>query len=79
MDNVSSINGNNEFSILKTAANGISNPITTKFKMPNGNYDVYSFNTILNGLLSGIVCITYNPYQNSYTYKKTDTSVFAIS
>ncbi len=74
MYNVSSINGNNEFSILKTAANGTSNPITTKYTIPDGNYDVYSFNTILNGLLSGIISITYNPYQNSYTYKKTDTS-----
>ncbi len=46
MYNISSINGNNEFSEsrFKTAANGTSNPITTKYTIPYGDYDVYFFN-----------------------------------
>jgi hypothetical protein len=74
MYNVSSTNNNNQFTIKKTDANGTANPLITTYTIPNGNYDVHSFNTILNGLLSGIITITYNTYQNSYTYTKIDTS-----
>ena len=74
MYNVSSINNNNQFSIKKTDANGSTNPIITTYTIPEGNYDVYSFSTVLNNLLAKTISITYNTYQNTYTYKKIDTS-----
>jgi hypothetical protein len=71
MYNVSSINDNNKFSIQKIDDD---DTIITTYTIPEGNYDVYSFNTVLNKLLENIISITYNTYQNTYTYKKIDTS-----
>lgn len=73
MYNVSSINGNNQFSIKRTNADGVSSPILTTYIIPSGNYDVISFTSILNGLLSGIIIVSYNQYQNTFTYTNNDT------
>ena len=73
MYNVSAINGNNQFNIKRTNADGVSSPIITTYTIPSGNYDVLSFTNILNGLLSGIITVSYNQYQNTFTYTNIDT------
>ena len=63
MYNVNSITKNNTFNLT------INN---TDFKkiIPFGNYNVFTFADMLNSLLNGIINVSYNQAQNSYTFKK---------
>jgi len=74
MYNINSHSKNNTFQITKTDSNGISNPIITTYTIPYGNYSVLTFRDLINSQLSGIVALTYNTAQNSYTFTKIDTS-----
>ncbi len=59
---------NNSFQITQTDLDGTSNPITTNYTIPSGNYSVLTFKDKLNSLLTGVVAITYNTAQNTYTF-----------
>ena len=74
MYNVSAVNSNNQFSIKRTNADGVSSAVITTYTIPSGNYDVISFTNVLNGILSGFTTVSYNTYQNTFTYTKTDLS-----
>lgn len=63
MFNVNSISKNNTFTL------SINSTDTTR-TIPFGNYSVYTLRDTLNSLLSGIINVSYNPAQNSYTFKK---------
>lgn len=72
--NISSNYNNNYFIVKRTDSDGVSNPINTTYNITAGNYSVINFCSLLNSLLSGIITVSYNQYQNTYTFKKTDLS-----
>ena len=72
--NISSNYNNYYFIVKRTDNDGVSNPINTTYNITEGNYSVINFCSLLNSLLSGIITVSYNQYQNTYTFKKTDLS-----
>ena len=74
MYNVNSYTSNNTFTLKRTDADGISNPVNTTITIPYGNYSVFSFKDQLNVLLNGIITVNYNTAQNTYTYTKVASS-----
>lgn len=71
MYNVNQYTSNNTFTLKRTNADGVSNPINTTITIPYGNYNVFTYMNVVNSLLSPIV-LSYNVAQNTYTYKNTD-------
>ncbi len=67
--NVNENTGNNTFTITQTDTNGVSNPITTTYIIPFGNYSVLTFRDTLNSILANKVIVSYNTAQNSFTFK----------
>jgi hypothetical protein len=77
MYNVSAINNNNQFTIKRTNADGITRPIMITYTIPDGNYDVITFTAILNSLLSvSYISVKYNQSQNTLTYTNIDTNTY---
>ena len=70
MYNVNSYTSNNTFILIRTDADGLSNPVNTTITIPYGNYSVFSFKDQLNSLLNSIITVNYNVAQNTYTYLK---------
>ena len=75
MYNVNQYTNNNTFILKKTNADGVSNPINTTITIPYGNYNVFTYMTIVNSLISPIT-LSYNVAQNTYTYKNTEVSSY---
>jgi hypothetical protein len=64
MYNVNSNTKNNTFKLTINSSDTI-------YTIPYGNYNVYTFMDAINTLLNGLIKLTYNPAQNSYTFSKT--------
>lgn len=63
---------NNKFKLTKNTLAGVF-VSTLTYTIPEGNYNVSTLRTILNSLLTGIISVSYNTAQNTYTYTKTDS------
>ena len=74
MYNVNQITENNTF-IFTIDSNDYIKTI------PYGNYNVYTFESIINNLLSGFINVKYNVAQNTYTFTKIidDSSLYFIN
>ena len=68
MYNVNSNTKNNTFKLTINSSDTI-------YTIPYGNYTVYTFMDTVNTLLNGLIKLTYNPAQNSYTFIKTAIDV----
>jgi hypothetical protein len=67
MNSMYNINSNTQNNTFKLTVNSTD----TIYTIPYGNYNVYTFRDTINSLLNGLVKLTYNPAQNSYTFTKT--------
>lgn len=73
MYNVSSILKNNTFDIEKRTLADVFVSSST-YTIPDGNYSVLTLRDTLKVLLNGIINVSYNFANNTYTFVRTDTA-----
>lgn len=80
MYNVSETIGNNTFELQLFNNNVIPNTTTLQlYTIPDGNYSVLTLRDTLNVLLNGLMTVSYNYSNNTYTFTKTTLTYFTIT